>query len=82
MYDPPVTPLLILNALRMSFFNPFRRAQKEAETGQIVIQVKWGREKWVSPLVFPISSPSDSTPLKKRANQPSTINDEDGDERE
>lgn len=47
MYTPLVTPLLILNALGMSFFNPFRRAQKEAETGQIVIQVKWGREKWV-----------------------------------
>lgn len=40
-----VTPLVLLNALKVSFFNPFRRAQKEEAVGQIVVHVKWGREK-------------------------------------
>jgi len=42
-----VTPLLLLKAATVSFFNPFRRAAKEEVSGKIVVQVKWGREKWV-----------------------------------
>jgi len=35
----------LIRAITVSFFNPFRRAQKEEESGKIVVVVKWGREK-------------------------------------
>jgi len=41
----PVTPLLLARSLTVSFFNPFRRAQAENASGQITVQVKWGRDR-------------------------------------
>jgi len=40
-----VTPLLLARSLIVSFFNPFRRAQAEVASGQIIVQVKWGRDR-------------------------------------
>jgi hypothetical protein len=40
-----VSPLLVARALKVSFFNPFRRAQAENASGQIIVQVKWNRER-------------------------------------
>lgn len=40
-----VAPLFFARALTVSFLNPFRRAAAENASGQIVVQVKWGRDK-------------------------------------
>jgi len=42
---PLVTPLLISRAITVSFLNPFRRAKAEHDSGQIHLQIKWGRER-------------------------------------
>ncbi|ORY27215.1 hypothetical protein BCR39DRAFT_469644, partial [Naematelia encephala] len=55
---PLVTPFILAKTLTTSFYNPFRRAQVENEAGQIMVHVKWGRER------FNISIPQPSlTPL-------------------
>ncbi|WWC69358.1 uncharacterized protein I206_103297 [Kwoniella pini CBS 10737] len=41
----------------MSFFNPFRRAKVEREEGKILIQVKWGKEKFNIPIPSPSLTP-------------------------
>ncbi|WWD01271.1 hypothetical protein V866_008214 [Kwoniella sp. B9012] len=52
-----VTPLLIGKSLKVSFFNPFRRARVERDEGKIVIQVKWGRERFNIPIPSPSITP-------------------------
>ncbi|WVW82966.1 hypothetical protein I302_104982 [Kwoniella bestiolae CBS 10118] len=41
----------------MSFFNPFRRARVERDEGKILIQVKWGRERFNIPIPSPSLTP-------------------------
>ena len=43
--------------IAMSFFNPFRRAQKENESGQITISVKWGKDRFNIPIPNPSLTP-------------------------
>ncbi|WOO85879.1 BAG family molecular chaperone regulator 1 [Vanrija pseudolonga] len=41
----------------MAFRNPFRRAQQENESGQIVVHIKWGRDKFNVPIPSPSTTP-------------------------
>ncbi|RSH94014.1 hypothetical protein EHS25_006667 [Saitozyma podzolica] len=52
-----VSPLLVARALKVSFFNPFRRAQAENASGQIIVQVKWNRERFNIPVPNPSVTP-------------------------
>ncbi|EIW69375.1 hypothetical protein TREMEDRAFT_73829 [Tremella mesenterica DSM 1558] len=52
-----ISPLLILRATTLSFFNPFRRAVAENAQGAITIQVKWGRERFNIPIPTPNLTP-------------------------
>ncbi|KAL7419488.1 Cytochrome c1 heme lyase [Cryptotrichosporon argae] len=51
------TPLLLGRAIITSFLNPFRRAQAEAASGQIAVQVKWGRDRFNIPIPSPSTTP-------------------------
>ncbi|WWC89914.1 uncharacterized protein L201_004843 [Kwoniella dendrophila CBS 6074] len=50
-------PLLLGKSIKVSFFNPFRRARVERDEGKIVIQVKWGRERFNIPIPIPALTP-------------------------
>ncbi|WWD16025.1 hypothetical protein CI109_100450 [Kwoniella shandongensis] len=52
-----VIPLFLAKSLIVSFFNPFRRAKAENASGQINIQVKWGRERFNIPIPQPSITP-------------------------
>ncbi|OCF36489.1 hypothetical protein I316_01738 [Kwoniella heveanensis BCC8398] len=54
---PMFTPLFLAKALTVSFFNPFRRAAAERESGAITVQVKWGRERFNIPIPQPSLTP-------------------------
>ncbi|KAK8869708.1 hypothetical protein IAR55_000276 [Kwoniella newhampshirensis] len=52
-----IPTFLLVKSLTLSFFNPFRRAQAENASGQINIQVKWGRERFNIPIPNPSITP-------------------------
>ncbi|WRT67232.1 uncharacterized protein IL334_004198 [Kwoniella shivajii] len=57
LVDTFLLPFLLGKSLKVSFFNPFRRAQVERDQGKIVVQVKWGRERFNIPIPSPSLTP-------------------------